>query len=61
MKMARRPRRGLTGELSSRHLRLLDRGTRKLQQHLKETAGELDRVINAALEATLAKLGLEQQ
>jgi hypothetical protein len=60
MKMARRPRRGLTGELSSRHLRLLNRGTRKVQQHLKEMAGELDRV-HAALDATLAKLGLEQQ
>jgi hypothetical protein len=36
-------------------LRLLDAGTRKAQQHLKEMADELDR-INAKLDATFAQL-----
>ena len=46
--------------ISPEELRLLDEGTRKAEKHLKEMAGDLDRV-NARLDATIARLSHKER
>ena len=46
--------------ISSAELTLLDEGTRKAARHLKEMAGDLDR-INARLDAAFAQLSRKQR
>ena len=46
--------------ISPDDLRLLDEGTRKAERHLKEMAGELDRV-NARLDEAFARLSRKKQ
>ena len=46
--------------ISPDELRLLDDGTRKAERHLKEMAGELDRV-NARLDEAFARLSRKKQ
>ena len=46
--------------ISPDDLRLLDEGTRRAEQHLKEMAADLDR-INARLDAAFARLSRQQR